>query len=487
MVPSPPDATETAPTIRGKQRRHLRTTLKLILFGFLLRLVLWRLQSFQSLVTFLPSEQQQDSSATQPSPTNNSSIKFPWQLSRNDQLRIFTKDARLFLNNRLSDEELPTVFLVKDDKFLCKSRDLANNTGILRAEEVGLSKIIQFYAAMQFYAFFGTSYTKSVWTDRDSIDADITKLNDTNYFIFLPWCLIMDFGGIGGARRRLRYELNSYLPMLNKYADKVFVVLEHPLLYIPENYPDIRVFVFDQTLQGRENKKNWTSRMDNDVVLPISHMGPHCNCPAAHPSDYATEGKRRETLIMFSGDTKHAFKGGDGKNYRKLLLGALNSTNNSSLVNIACDVTREEYDTLHAESKFCATTAGDTMLTQNIFRSIRMGCVPIYILDPPIIELKGFPFYDFINWESFMVTISLNQLQSDPNSLVRHCEELVASGEYLNMVQNLIVVRSIFSYSLRDELSVTDWGSEEASRHTPFYFSLMQMMSFSRNVTIAQI
>ncbi|KAL1545608.1 putative glycosyltransferase [Salvia divinorum] len=126
--------------------------------------------------------------------------------------------------------------------------------------------------------------------------------------------------------------------------------------------------------------------------------------------------------------------------------GAMNSRVRESLVKTwrndsEISVHRARLKTPYSESllrsKFCIHAKGFEVNTARIGDALYYGCVPVVLADH-----YDLPYADILNWESFSVVLSA----SDIPIMKRVLLEMVRSGEYLRLQENVVRVQKHFQW-----------------------------------------
>ncbi|XP_047983516.1 probable glycosyltransferase At5g03795 isoform X2 [Salvia hispanica] len=126
--------------------------------------------------------------------------------------------------------------------------------------------------------------------------------------------------------------------------------------------------------------------------------------------------------------------------------GAMNSRVRESLVKTwgndsEISVHRARLKTPYSESllrsKFCIHAKGFEVNTARIGDALYYGCVPVVLADH-----YDLPYADILNWESFSVVLSA----SDIPIMKRVLLEMIRSGEYLRLQENVVRVQKHFQW-----------------------------------------
>lgn len=96
-----------------------------------------------------------------------------------------------------------------------------------------------------------------------------------------------------------------------------------------------------------------------------------------------------------------------------------------------------DYYKMMRKSKFCLCPSGFEVASPRVVEAIYTGCVPVLISDHYVA-----PFCDVLNWKSFSVEVSVNDIPNLKRILMS-----ISTSHYLRMQRRLIQVRKHFEFN----------------------------------------
>ena len=205
----------------------------------------------------------------------------------------------------------------------------------------------------------------------------------------------------------------------NDYGKNLEPLVEY-CTKLTEQYPNERFFTVVQYDGGT------LIEIDNCIIFGCSG---NFNSPSGKNSKY-------EPLPLLSdphsGDQnqikkyKVGYAGWDTHPIRTTMYNALKDIDGYKLVSNLSENKVEIFKDILYNSIFALSPRGYGPASYRMYEAIQMGCIPIYISDE-----FWLPFKEKIEWEKMCLLIVEDQIETIPLKV----DQLIESGEYLNMIQ----------------------------------------------------
>jgi len=362
--------------------------------------------------------------------------------------------ARVLLDKSLADSfdadvvdpNLPDVVSVHT-KYNCRMTwDIVKSAGDNRLDES--------LQAVGFLRFLNNFYPKHSVAKLDALKTaeNVPK----GAFLFLPMCpfeagwlsrpVSDDPNGramnMRAAMERCRETMSS--PEMHDIAERLLRVAD-----------DGRIFYVPTTpIQGPRDKPVTPVRRIRGLYTDSTVFGSHGhislpmsvaekNCPIDFDGGNNTT---RTSLVSMVGRDK---PNGAYPHLRKRIREGLKSLvatgdDDDRVLTLPDGVTPDDYDRTFFTSKFCLVIPGDTTSTSQGARAMCGGCVPVFVAP----DYRDLAFANLLDYSKFSVRLRPHELvtMADYMRLVDHLADLVESGAYEKLRQNVMIARDFFNF-----------------------------------------
>ncbi|XP_076953180.1 putative glycosyltransferase At5g03795 [Bidens hawaiensis] len=227
--------------------------------------------------------------------------------------------------------------------------------------------------------------------------------------------------GVGGIKTFIKdyiFNISHKYPFWNRTggADHFYVACHSIGRTAMEKAPEIRINAIQVVCSSSYFLQGYTAHKDASIPQIWPRPGVR---PTRHPS-------KRETLAFYAGAMNSRVRESLVKTWI-----------NDSEIRVHQNRLKTPYSESLLGSKFCIHAKGFEVNTARIGDAIYYGCVPVVLADH-----YDLPFGDVLNWNSFSVVVSTEDIAF----LKKILNRIVESDEYMKLHKNVVQVQKHFQW-----------------------------------------